>query len=110
MKRGEIWWVDLEPTKGHEQQGQRHVLILSPDEFNQKTRLPVVVPITIGGNFARNIGFAVTLQGAGTKTAGIIRCDQPRALDLSVRGGKYKETVPGYVTEEALAKLALLFE
>ena len=44
--------------------------------------MPVVLPITSGGNFARTEGFVVTLAGAGTKTTGIIRCDQPRALDL----------------------------
>ena len=79
MKRGEIWLVGLDPTLGHEQKGRRPVLIVSPEAFNRVTKVPVVLPITSGGNFARTAGFAVTLEGAGTKTTGIIRCDQPRA-------------------------------
>jgi mRNA-degrading endonuclease toxin of MazEF toxin-antitoxin module len=50
MKRGDIYMVSLDPTAGSEQQGRRPVLIVSPDEFNAATRLPVVLPITSGGN------------------------------------------------------------
>jgi mRNA-degrading endonuclease toxin of MazEF toxin-antitoxin module len=59
------------------------VLIISPDKFNQTTRLPVILPITSGGNFARAAGYSVVLTG--TRTTGIVRCDQPRVLDLAER-------------------------
>ncbi len=110
MKRGEIWLVGLDPTQGHEQKGRRPVLIVSPEAFNRVTRVPVVVPITSGGSFARTAGFAVKLDGAGTKTTGVIRCDQPRALDLGARGGKKLESVPAAIVDEVLAKLAPIFE
>jgi mRNA-degrading endonuclease toxin of MazEF toxin-antitoxin module len=110
MKRGEIWLVGLDPTQGHEQKGRRPVLIVSPETFNRVTKVPVVLPITSGGNFARTAGFAVMLEGAGTKTTGIIRCDQPRALDLSARGGKKLESVPEAIVDEVLAKLTPIFE
>jgi mRNA-degrading endonuclease toxin of MazEF toxin-antitoxin module len=110
MRRGEVWFVDLDPTSGHEQKSRRPVLIVSPDAFNQVTRVPVVVPITTRGKFARTAGFAVSLQGAGTKTTGIIRCDQPRALDLSARDGKKLETVPEGIIEEVLARVVVIFE
>jgi mRNA-degrading endonuclease toxin of MazEF toxin-antitoxin module len=45
----------------------------------------VVLPIATGGNFARARGFAVPLDGVGLKTRGIVRCDQPLAMDLSAR-------------------------
>ena len=86
------------------------MLIVSPEAFNRVTRVPVVVPITTGGNFARTAGFAVPLEGAGTKTTGVVRCDQPRALDLGARGGKKLETVPDEIMDEVLAKLAPIFE
>jgi len=85
MERGDIYLVSLEPTSKHEQQGIRHVLIVSPLAFNQLTKTPVVLPVTSGGDFARTAGFVVSLIGAGTHTAGIIRCDQPRVLDLIAR-------------------------
>ena len=110
MKRGDIWLVGLDPTEGHEQKGRRPVLIVSPDAFHRVTKVPVVLPITSGGSFARTAGFAVPLAGAGTKTTGVVRCDQPRALDLAARGGKKLESVPDSVMDEVLAKLAPIFE
>jgi mRNA interferase ChpB len=108
MKRGEIYMVSLDPTMGHEQQGQRPVLIVSSTAFNEATKLPVVLPITSGGEFARRIGFAVPL--AGTKTTGVVRCDQPRVLDIAARGGKKVDTLPAEILEEVLAKVGTLFE
>ena len=110
MRRGEIWLVGLNPTHGHEQQGRRPVLIVSPEAFNHVAKAPVVLPVTSGGDFARMAGFAVTLEGAGTKTTGVIRCDQPRALDIRARGGKKLERVPDAVMDDVLAKLAPIFE
>ena len=110
MKRGEIWLVALDPTEGHEQKGRRPVLIVSPEAFNLVTKVPVVLPITSGGNFARTAGFAVSLSGAGTKTTGVVRCDQPRALDFTARGGRKLEAVPRAIVEEVLARLAPIFE
>ena len=110
MKRGEIWLVGLDPSEGHEQNGHRPVLIVSPEAFNHVTKVPIVLPVTSGGNFARTAGFAVALTGTGTKTTGVVRCDQPRALDLRARGGKKLESVPSTVIEEVLAKLAPIFE
>lgn len=49
MKRGEIWFVSLDPTSGYEQKGTRPVLIVSPEAFNRVTKTPVVLPITSGG-------------------------------------------------------------
>jgi mRNA-degrading endonuclease toxin of MazEF toxin-antitoxin module len=110
MKRGEIWLISLDPTSGHEQKGRRPVLIVSPEAFNRLTKLPVVVPITGGGSFARTAGFAVPLTGAGTKTTGVVRCDQPRVLDFAARGAKKLETVPDVIVDEVLAKLIPIFE
>jgi mRNA-degrading endonuclease toxin of MazEF toxin-antitoxin module len=110
MRRGEIWLVALDPTQGHEQKGRRPVLIVSPEAFNRVTKVPVVLPITSGGSFARTAGFAVTLESAGTKTTGIVRCDQPRALDLHACQGKRMESVPDAIVDEVLAKLTLIFE
>ena len=110
MRRGEIWVVGLDPAEGHEQKGRRPVLVISPDAFNQVTKVPVVLPITSGGNFARTAGFAVSLTGAGTKTTGVVRCDQPRALDLGARHGRKLENVPDPIMDEVLAKVATILE
>jgi mRNA-degrading endonuclease toxin of MazEF toxin-antitoxin module len=110
MRRGEIWSVPLDPVEGREQRGRRPVMIVSPDAFNRLTQLPIVVPITGGGDFARVAGFTVPLMGAGTETTGVVRCDQPRALDLKARKGRKIEVAPEHITGEVLAKIVPLFE
>jgi len=110
MERGDIYLVSLDPTSGREQQGTRPVLVVSPIAFNRATNTPVVLPITGGGNHVRTSGFAVTLMGAGTNTTGVIRCDQPRAIDLSARHAKKLESVPESIMDEVLARLAVIFE
>lgn len=110
MERGDVYLVSLDPTAGHEQQGRRPVLVISPGKFNRLTGVPIVLPITTGGRFARVAGFAVSLMRAGTQTTGVVRCDQPRALDLRARGGRKLETVPEQIVDEVLSKVGPLFE
>ena len=110
MERGDIYLVSLDPTSGREQQGTRPVLVVSPSSFNQLTKTPVVLPITSAGNFARTAGFAVSLTGCGTKTLGVVRCDQPRAMDLASRNARKLESVPPAIMEEVLARLSPIFE
>ena len=108
MKRGDIYLVSLDPTEGREQRGSRPVLSVSPEEFNAVTRLPIVCPITTGGDFARRIGFAVPITGI--RTTGVIRCDQPRVLDLAARHGRKVDTLPDTIMQDVLARIATLFE
>lgn len=110
MERGDIYVVPLDPTSGHEQRGTRPVLVVSPAAFNKVTRTPVVLPITTGGNFARSAGFTVSLSGAEMRTTGVVRCDQPRALDLGSRKARLVERVPLLVIDEVLAKLRTIFD
>jgi mRNA-degrading endonuclease toxin of MazEF toxin-antitoxin module len=102
--------LSFSKASGHEQKGRRQVLIVSPESFNRVTKVPVVVPITSRGSFARTAGFAVPLAGAGTRTKGVVRCDQPRALDLGARGGRRLESAPDGITDEVLARLAPVLE
>lgn len=110
MERGDIYLVSLDPTAGHEQRRTRPVLIVSPGKFNRLTGVPIVLPITSGGNFARIAGFAVSLTGAGTQTTGVVRCDQPRALDLRARKGRKLEAVPDHIVEEIVSRLSAIFD
>jgi mRNA interferase ChpB len=108
VKRGDIYLVSLDPTAGHEQSGSRPVLIVSATAFNEATGLPVVLPVTSGGEFARRMGFAVPLSGI--KTTGIVRCDQPRVIYPAARRARKVDAVPAPIMEEVLAKVSTLFE
>ena len=44
--RGEIRWADLNPVRGHEQAGERPVLILSHDVFNDRSGTVIAVALT----------------------------------------------------------------
>jgi mRNA interferase ChpB len=108
VKRGDIYLVSLDPAEGREQRGKRPVLVISPEAFNQVTKAPVVLPITNGGAFARRIRFAVPISGIGT--TGVVRCDQPRTLDLESRGARKVDILPPEQLNEVLARLRPIFD
>lgn len=107
--RGEIWFANLNPAAGREQQGSRPVLVVSEKEFN-RLGLCVVCPITQGGQQSRYAGFAVTLMGTGAGTQGVVMCNQPRTIDLNARNGRFIEDVSDELIEETLARLQPIFE
>jgi mRNA interferase MazF len=57
--RGEIYWAELDPTKGREQAGQRPVLILSQDIFNERSGTVIAMAIT---SQPQKAGFPLTLE------------------------------------------------
>ena len=59
LLRGEIRWADLNPTRGHEQAGQRPVLILSNDIFNERSGTVIAVALT---SQPQRAGFPLTLE------------------------------------------------
>ena len=105
--RGDIYHVDLEPTKGKEQRGRRFVFVLSPAEHNRRG-LVIVLPVSQGQTLARSAGYTCTLMGAGLNTQGVVICDQPRTIDFAVRGARYVESAPDYVAEDVLSRIAPL--
>ena len=108
MKRGDIYMVSLDPIAGHEQGGHRPVMVVSATAFNKLTQTPVIAPITNGGNFARIRGFAVQL--VGTKTQGVVRCDQVRTLDILARKARKVESAPAAVVEAVVDAISPIFE
>ena len=55
--RGEIRWADLNPTIGHEQSGERPVLILSQDVFNDRSGPVIAMALT---SHEQRAGFPLT--------------------------------------------------
>ena len=80
-KRGEIGWIDLNPTRGHEINKRRPVLVLSPQKYNAATGMIVVCPITSTG---RGTPLEVVLE-AKMKTTGFISVPHVRSLDWQAR-------------------------
>jgi mRNA interferase ChpB len=107
VKRGDIYLVDPDSVAGPEQQDSHPVLVVSPTAFNEATRLPIVCPVTTAGALTRRVGFGVELTGI--RTTGVVRCDQPRVLDLDARRGRRVDTLSPELMDEVLARLAPLF-
>jgi mRNA interferase ChpB len=103
-KRGEIYHLDLNPVRGKEQAGRRFVYVVSPADEN----LAIVLPISSGITLARSQGFTVTLMGAGTRTTGVIICNQPRTVALRERGARRIEMVSETITQDVLMRMAPL--
>jgi mRNA interferase MazF len=57
--RGEIRWAELNPARGREQAGQRPVLILSQDVFNDRSGTVIAVALT---SQPQRAGFPLTLE------------------------------------------------
>lgn len=62
--RGDIVWADLDPTQGHEQSGQRPVLVLSHDIFNERSGTVIAVALT---SQRPRAGFPLTLELSDAK-------------------------------------------
>ena len=77
---GEIWLVDLNPTRGREQAGNRPGLVVSVDLFNHgPADLVVILPIT---SKARNIPFHVGIDPpeGGLSQTSYIKCEDVRSV------------------------------
>lgn len=105
--RGDIYHLDLEPTRGKEQRGRRYVFVVSPAEHNRRG-LVIALPISQGHTLARSTGYVCTLMGSGTQTQGVVICDQPRTLDFAARNARYVERTPAEVIDDVLGRMAPL--
>ena len=97
--RGEIRWADLNPVRGREQAGQRPVLILSQDVFNDRSGTVIGVALT---SQPQRAGFPLTLElhAKGLPKKSWVKISQIRTLTVE-RIGK----VIGRASPEELAQV-----
>lgn len=74
--RGEVVRLEFDPQTGDEQAGRRPAVVLSPQSYNQKTRLALFCPVT---SQVRGYPFEVSLP-AGLPVQGVVLCDQIKSL------------------------------
>src|SRR5689334_11819183 len=81
--RGEIWLADLGTGRGHEQSGQRPVLVVSDDGLNSGLEgLVMVLPLTSKVTKSKKIPAHIPIDPpeGGVKSASVILCDQLRTI------------------------------
>lgn len=91
--RGEIRWADLNPAIGHEQSGQRPVLILSHDVFNENSGTVIVAALT---SQPQKAGFPLTLELVKTKLRkeSWVKISQVRTLSVERLGERLGQVDP----------------
>ena len=97
--RGEIRWADLDPTRGHEQAGQRPVLVLSADVFNERSGTVIAMALT---SQEPRAGFPLTLEltTRGMPKRSWVKISQVRTLASERLGRRL-----GRVSAEELARV-----
>jgi mRNA interferase MazF len=83
---GDIVWIDLDPTLGHEQKGRRPVMVVSSLGFNSKSKLVYICPIT---STERDYLFRIPL--IDQNTSGFVMVDHLRSVSWKVRNLKFIE-------------------
>jgi mRNA interferase MazF len=87
MRRGDVFWAELSPRSGSEQQGRRPVIVLSHDAFNEIAtwQSVIIVPCSTSESQRRRGPTAVFLAKGTGGLAGdsVAICHQITTLDRS---------------------------
>ena len=86
-KQGDIVYIDLNPTKGHEQNGKRPAIVISNDVFNINTKMIIVCPITSN---LKDYPTHYILEDS-KKIYGSVLCEHIRSIDYEIRNVKFIE-------------------
>jgi mRNA interferase MazF len=100
--RGDIIWLEFDPQKGHEQKGRRPGIVLSKKEYNQKSNLAIICPIT---SKIKDYPFEVRINSI---IQGVILSDQIRSIDWKSRNAAFIEKIPEEILKEILENIDLL--
>lgn len=88
VKRGEVYWVDLDPTRGSEIRKTRPGLVVSPDDMNAALPRVIIAPLTSAG---QPLGCRPEVRFKGRKARVLL--DQLRTVDRR-RLGKKMGAIP----------------
>lgn len=101
---GDVIWLTFSPQAGREQAGRRPGMVLSPINYNRKTSLCLVCPIT---SKVKGFPFEVLLPD-DFPLQGVVLSDHVRSADWLARKAAFVAAVPDNVLEEVSSKLHVL--
>lgn len=83
IRRGDVWFADLDPVRGREQAGRRPVLVVSSDALNRRRLVVTVVVGTDARNLTRSYptNVLVPRQESGLPIDTVFLCFQIRSID-----------------------------
>ena len=94
-KRGDIVWITLDPTRGHEQAGRRPAVVLSTHEFNRTCGLALIVPVT-----SKDKGYTNEVPVITENIHGAALTSHLRAIDWNERRVEFIDHCPGAALRE----------
>ncbi|HKO56519.1 MAG TPA: endoribonuclease MazF [Thermoanaerobaculia bacterium] len=103
-KRGDVVWLMFDPQAGHEQAGLRPAVVLSPEAYNERSSLIVVVPLT---RQIKGYPFEVVLP-AGLTVSGAVLSDQIKSVDWRAREARFICSLPEAIVNSILQRAAVL--
>jgi mRNA interferase MazF len=102
-ERGDIVWLNFNPQAGHEQQGERPAVVVSPQAYNQKVGLALFCPIT-----TKQKGYPFEVKIQNEKISGVVLSDQIKSLDWQQRNVKFIVKATEMEMNEIVKKLSVL--
>jgi mRNA interferase MazF len=105
-QRGDIVWIDLDPSQGSEIKKTRPALVVSPLSYNEKVGLALLCPIT---SHKKGYPFEVDLPPEGN-VHGVILSDHVKSLDWKARKVKFEEHVSTNVIIQVIEKISTLID
>ena len=103
--QGDIIKINLNPKKGHEQQGYRPYMCLSNKIISDNANIAVFAPIS---RTERKYPMYIRLED--TMIIGVVMLDQLVTIDYNARSYEYIETVPAAILKEILQIVPLVFQ
>lgn len=96
MRRGDVYWVRLDPTEGSEQAGTRPAVIVSRNAINRYSPIVVICPMTSASNVQRLYPSDVLVHApeGGLKVDSVVLTLQVRAIAKARLGSRLGELEP----------------
>jgi mRNA interferase MazF len=104
-EKGDIVWMDFDPTLGHEQRGRRPAIVLTPFKYNNNSNLALFCPITSN---IKNYPFEVKIKN--TNISGVILVDQIKSFDWTKKNIEIISKLSQKSLEEVIQKVSLLIK
>lgn len=102
--KGDLIWITFDPQAGHEQAGRRPAVVLSDTDYNTRSGLVIVCPIT---SRVKNYRYEVAVP-AGGQTTGVVLADQIKSMDWRARRADFIERANDDLLLQILAKLGTI--
>lgn len=97
-------WLTFDPQAGHEQAGVRPAVVLSPQAYNERSNLIVVVPVT---RQIKGYPFEVVLP-PDLSVTGAVLSDQIKSVDWRARDARFICSLPQPIVDSILQRAGVL--